>query len=99
MPVQLETERLVLREPLPGREAQVELGWALAREHWGQGYATEAALAVREWIYEKRRGERLTSLISPDNPRSIRVAEKLAAWPTEDVQTPGGQATVWVHPR
>ena len=38
---------------IDGRET--ELGWALAREHWGQGYATEAALALREWAYHGAR--------------------------------------------
>ncbi len=37
-----------------GEHAQPELGWALVREHWGSGYATEAALAVRDWAYRER---------------------------------------------
>src|SRR5581483_10879112 len=32
-----------------GDDAQPEIGWALARAHWGNGYATEAARAVRDW--------------------------------------------------
>jgi RimJ/RimL family protein N-acetyltransferase len=31
---------------------QPELGWALIRAHWGHGYATEAAAAIREWAHE-----------------------------------------------
>ena len=30
-------------------DAQAELGWAIGRQHWGNGYATEAGLAVRSW--------------------------------------------------
>ena len=52
----------------------VELGWLLAREHWGHGYATEAARAVLDRVGP---GVRLVSLIHPDNARSIRVARKL----------------------
>ena len=52
----------------------VELGWLLAREHWGRGYATEAARAVLDRVGP---GVRLVSLIHPDNARSIRVATKL----------------------
>ena len=48
-----------------GEHAQPELGWALAREHWGQGYATEAVSAVREWAYAERNIERLISVIAP----------------------------------
>jgi RimJ/RimL family protein N-acetyltransferase len=82
-----------------GEHAQTELGWALARESWGNGYATEAALAARAWLRSERSVERLISLIAPDNVRSRRVAEKLGARPEREVTTPHGQATVWVHPQ
>jgi RimJ/RimL family protein N-acetyltransferase len=68
-----------------GSHAQPELGWALIRAHWGQGYATEGAAAIREWAYEKRSIEQLVSRISSDNPRSQRVAARLGAVPTETV--------------
>ena len=82
-----------------GEHAQPELGWALARRHWGRGYATEAAGAVRDWARADRGVERLISLIAPDNVRSRRVAEKLGAQPEEEVQTDHGPADVWVHPQ
>jgi RimJ/RimL family protein N-acetyltransferase len=73
-----------------------ELGWALAREHWGHGYATEAALAVREWL----RAPRVISLITAANVRSQRVAERLGATPGETIELPGyGPHVVWEHPR
>jgi RimJ/RimL family protein N-acetyltransferase len=83
-----------------GSHAQPELGWALIRAHWGQGYATEAAAAIREWAYECRSIDQLVSLISSDNVRSQRVAERLGARPTETV-TPvdsGRKTVVWKHP-
>jgi RimJ/RimL family protein N-acetyltransferase len=83
-----------------GSHAQPELGWALIRAHWGHGYATEAAAAIRDWGHEARSIERLVSLITPDNLRSQRVAERLGALPTETV-TPddsGRTAVVWRHP-
>ncbi|HSC51289.1 MAG TPA: GNAT family N-acetyltransferase [Gaiellaceae bacterium] len=83
-----------------GSHAQPELGWALMRAHWGHGYATEAAAAIRRWAYEVRGIDRLVSLISPDNTRSQRVAERLGAIPGKAV-TPvdsGRQAVVWRHP-
>ena len=82
-----------------GEHAETELGWALARAHWGHGYATEAARAVRDWAYAERGVERLISLIAPDNARSIRVAEKLGATPEQMIASPHGPAHVWVHPR
>jgi RimJ/RimL family protein N-acetyltransferase len=84
-----------------GSHAQPELGWALIRAHWGQGYATEGAAAIREWAYEHRSIEQLVSLISPDNRRSQRVAARLGAVPTETV-TPldsGRETVIWRHPR
>lgn len=83
-----------------GSHGQPELGWALIRAHWGHGYAGEAAAAIREWAYECRSIDRLVSLISSDNVRSQRVAERLGAIPTETV-TPidsGRKTVVWKHP-
>jgi ribosomal-protein-alanine N-acetyltransferase len=82
-----------------GSHAQPELGWALTRAHWGHGYATEAAAAIRDWAYERPNIDRLVSLISPDNVRSQRVAERLGAIPTETV-TPAHSkrsTVVWTH--
>jgi len=83
-----------------GRHAQPELGWALKRAHWGQGYATEAAAAIRDWARASRSIDTLVSLIPPDNVRSQRVAERLGARPAETV-TPGDSrrtTVVWRYP-
>jgi RimJ/RimL family protein N-acetyltransferase len=85
---------------MAGRHAQLELGWALIREHWGHGYATEAAAAIRDWAHELQPDDQLVSLITPDNVRSQRVAERLGAVPAETV-TPsdsGRTAVVWRYP-
>jgi RimJ/RimL family protein N-acetyltransferase len=82
-----------------GRHAQPELGWALARAHWGAGYATEAARAVRDWAREERQLRQLISLIAPANVASQRVAERLGATPTNTVTLfDSGEAVVWTHP-
>jgi RimJ/RimL family protein N-acetyltransferase len=81
---------------IAGAHAETELGWAILSSHWGKGYATEAALAAREWIER----ERIISLIHPANVRSQRVAEKLGARIEQRVETHDGTpADVWVHPR
>jgi RimJ/RimL family protein N-acetyltransferase len=82
-----------------GDHARTELGWALTRRYWGHGYATEAALAAREWAYTERGLSLLISLVAPENVRSRRVAEKLGASVDGCVQTRDGPADVWVHPR
>jgi RimJ/RimL family protein N-acetyltransferase len=76
-----------------------ELGWTIARRHWGHGYATEAARAAREWAHAEKKIAGLISLIDPENQRSIRVAEKLDATPTDTVQVDGTAAVIWRHPR
>jgi RimJ/RimL family protein N-acetyltransferase len=83
-----------VRSSLP--DALPELTWALAHEHWGKGYATEAAVAVRDWLSSKD----LISLIAPRNLPSQRVAERLGATPGETIELPdGGPHVVWTHPR
>jgi RimJ/RimL family protein N-acetyltransferase len=82
-----------VRSNLP--DAQPELTWGLAHEHWGKGYATEAATAVREWFGCAS----LISLIAPRNVRSQGVAERLGATPGKTVElADGGPHVVWTHP-
>ncbi len=54
-----------------------EIGWALDRRHWGQGYAFEAAAAVRDLALQDLKWPRLVSYIFPENARSIRLARRL----------------------
>jgi RimJ/RimL family protein N-acetyltransferase len=83
-----------------GSHAQPELGWALMKAHWGHGYATEAAAAIRDWAQRHRKIDQLVSLISPDNVRSQRVAERIGTVPTETVTPADSKRTtvVWRHP-
>ena len=62
-----------------GVSAEWELGWILVRAAWGNGYATEAARAARDWVRETVGPARLVSFIHPDNARSVGVAERLGA--------------------
>jgi [ribosomal protein S5]-alanine N-acetyltransferase len=55
---------------------EIEIGYHVRRDCWGQGFATEAARACREYGFRKLRAERLISLIRPENLPSRRVAEK-----------------------
>lgn len=68
---------------------ETELGWLLAREHWGHGYATEAALALRDWALGERGLTRLISLIRHDNVQSVRVAERIGERYERDVVARG----------
>lgn len=55
----------------------LELAWALARRHWGHGYATEAAPEALAHAFSIWKRERVISLIHPENRASIRVAERI----------------------
>jgi RimJ/RimL family protein N-acetyltransferase len=76
-----------------GERAEVELGWTLARPHWGHGYATEAAVACRDLALDGLGLRRLVSLIMHGNERSVRVAEKLGERYERDVTTVHGTPT------
>ncbi len=58
-------------------QSEVELGYRLARHAWGRGYATEAAIAVRDYAFTTLGMKRLVAIIDPANLASIGVAEKL----------------------
>jgi RimJ/RimL family protein N-acetyltransferase len=83
-----------------GAFAQPELGWAFVHTQWGNGFATEAARAARDWFRSERGGERLVSVIASENVASQRVAERLGATPGESVQLfdTGDAVVVWTHP-
>jgi RimJ/RimL family protein N-acetyltransferase len=57
-------------------ERLYEIGYHLRRDFWGQGLATEAAIACRDWAFTHLKTERLISLIRPENLLSRRVAER-----------------------
>jgi [ribosomal protein S5]-alanine N-acetyltransferase len=64
---------LINPETWPG----LEIAWGIAPAEWGHGYATEAAVAVRDWAFGTLRLPRLISLIHEENHASARVAEKI----------------------
>jgi RimJ/RimL family protein N-acetyltransferase len=55
----------------------IEIGWRLAREHWGHGYATEAASAWLEYGFQRLALPRIISIADVPNARSIAVMERL----------------------
>ncbi len=55
----------------------VEVGWRLAREHWGRGFATEGALAAIRDGFERVGFDEIVSFAVPSNTRSIAVMERI----------------------
>ncbi len=66
---------------VPGFQAHftpcVEIGWRLAYHTWGNGYATEAALACVDYGFTTQKLEEIVSFTVLQNLRSRRVMEKL----------------------
>ena len=62
-----------------GDHGVVELGWLLARDYWGNGYASEAAAALRNYAFKELRLERLIHLIAYGNEASVKVADAIGA--------------------
>jgi RimJ/RimL family protein N-acetyltransferase len=55
----------------------LEVGWALAREAWGRGYATEAGAACRDHAFRVLGADDLISLIHPENVRSVAAVRRI----------------------
>jgi len=66
---------------VPGFEAHftpcVEIGWRLAAEYWGRGYATEAARAALAFGFDAVGLDEIVSITTPGNQRSRRVMERI----------------------
>jgi ribosomal-protein-alanine N-acetyltransferase len=68
----------------------VEIGWRLAREHWGKGYVTEAARACLDYAFSELALDEVVSITVPANTRSWAVMERLGMRrdPSEDFEHP-----------
>ena len=54
-----------------------DIGWIFHRQHWGDGYATEAAAAIRDDAFERLGLPVLHAGMPVDHPASRRVAERI----------------------
>jgi len=56
-----------------------EVGWAIIRDRWGRGYATEGTAAAMDWAFDTLGWTEVIHSIAPDNTVSQIVASKLGA--------------------
>jgi len=56
-----------------------EVGWGLAREACGKGYATEGAAAAIDWAFDHLGWTEVIHCIDPENLDSVRVAARLGS--------------------
>jgi len=60
-----------------GQQARTaEVGYTLAAEHWGKGYAVEALEALVEYLFDDLAVTRVFGMLHPDNPASAMVLER-----------------------
>lgn len=74
-----------------------ELAYGLDRPFWGQGLATEAALALRDWAFATQGFTRMISYVRPANADSVKVLHKLGATFAGEQTMLGAPAQVWHH--
>ncbi|WP_419893206.1 GNAT family N-acetyltransferase [Oceanobacillus kimchii] len=58
-------------------KSEIEIGYWIAKNHWGKGYATEAAQALFAFARKNMKVDRVISLIQHENTASCNVAKKL----------------------
>lgn len=65
-----------------------EVGWGLAREAWGKGYATEGAIASIDWAFDHLGWSEVIHCIEPSNTPSIAVATRLGSTRLREARLP-----------
>ena len=76
-----------------------EVGWGIAKEFRGKGYATEATCASIDWVFENLTVDRIVHTIKPDNTASQSVAKRLGAVIDGQAEVFGNIVDVWVTTR
>ncbi len=56
---------------------RAEIGYAIARPHWRQGYATEAIRLLLHYAFEEMNLRRIEADVDPRNEASLRTLERL----------------------
>lgn len=69
----------------------VEIGWRLRREHWGNGYATEAGREALRFGFEELGLDEIVAFTAVENEPSRRVMERIGMThdPSRDFDHPG----------
>lgn len=65
----------VILLPLPPGQRDLEIGWQLLPEVWGQGYATEATHGVAGWAFTQEIDE-VFAVVRPGNARAAATARR-----------------------
>lgn len=92
--VEKETGEVIGDCGLEHMDIGAELGYDLRSDRWGRGLATEAALGVRAFAFDRLVLPKLVSLIRVGNVASRRVSEKVGM--TLEAESVRGGVRYWV---
>ena len=76
-----------------------EVGWGIAREFRGKGYAVEAARASIDWAFATFAIDRIVHCIDRENVASQAVAQRLGAGKGREIELFGHVSDLWVTNR
>lgn len=82
----------------PNDWPEPEIKWALIRQYWGKGYASEAARAIQETALKYIPEIPLISFIHSDNSASIKLALNINAVFEKQLEFRGGSWHIYRHP-
>ncbi|MFT6659821.1 GNAT family N-acetyltransferase [Maritalea sp.] len=72
-------------------EGEPEIGYALLRSEWGKGYAVEAALALRDWMFSATEHQSFIGYAFTENAISIHILQKIGMRFTHTVHDDSGK--------
>ena len=75
----------------------LDLGWMIAPDARGQGYATEAAGAALDWAWRVLRAPRVVSLVRPADNVSEKLATHLGGERVDSIEFCGGPVLVYAY--
>lgn len=78
-----------------GEDRVPEIGYALYPEHWGKGYAFEAASALRDWIWRDTQWDHFLGMADTRNEASRKVLRGIGMIETH--QEPEGERMLQFH--
>lgn len=80
---------------LPPYDEDLEIGWQLSPDAWGNGYATEAGTALIQWAFDQGADE-LFAVSRPDNTRAAATARRMGMeWVGETTKYYGMRLNVY----
>ncbi|MEL6690854.1 MAG: GNAT family N-acetyltransferase [Pseudomonadota bacterium] len=83
----------------PEGNPEPEIGWDLMNGYEGKGYAAEAAIEARRWVYEDLGWQTAMSLVDPDNIASAKLSERMGCKKDGQFHSPSfGALDIWRHP-